>query len=72
MDKGRSSGGGVAWLMGFCINRIKFVDIRVCTKSQRSVNGLDNGRSKDWIGSIQTTDERDVRWGFTADEEGTC
>ena len=33
MDKGNSSGGGVAWLTGFCINLIKFDDIRVCTKS---------------------------------------
>ena len=60
MDKGNSSGGGVAWLKGFCINRIKFVDIRVCKKSLRWVNGLGNGRSKDWIGRIRTADERDV------------
>ena len=70
MDKENSSGGGVAWLKGFCINRIKFVDIRVCTSSQRWVRVLDYGRSKDWIGRIQTADERDVLWGFTADEEG--
>lgn len=71
-ERGRNSSrsGNCRW-MGFCINRVKFVDVRVCTSSQRWVNGLDDGRSTDGIGRIQRAVARDVSCGFKLAEDET-